>query len=77
MLQQKPRDAQIFSYSFNDKMEPWSRSYTKLTMPLILPAQVEKKGANRLIFLANPLILLVRQEGFEPPTYGLEVRCCA
>ena len=23
----------------------------------------------------NPLIYLVRLEGFEPPTYGLEVRC--
>ena len=23
----------------------------------------------------NPLILLARQEGFEPPTHGLEGRC--
>ena len=35
----------------------------------------KKKGVNQLIFLINPLILLVRPAGFEPATYGLEVRC--
>ncbi len=32
------------------------------------------KRVNRLKFPANPLIFLVRQEGFEPPTYGFVVR---
>ncbi len=32
-----------------------------------------KKGAGQ--DPANPLICMVRLEGFEPPTYGLEVRC--
>lgn len=32
-----------------------------------------KKGVKQ--FLLNPLILLVHQEGFEPPTYGFVVRC--
>ena len=32
-----------------------------------------KKGVKRKTL--NPLILLVRQAGFEPATYGLEVRC--
>ncbi len=34
-----------------------------------------KKGFNQLIVLAKPLILLVRPDGFEPPTPGFEVRC--
>lgn len=34
-----------------------------------------KKGVNQLMFLVNPLILLVRPDGFEPPTPGFEVRC--
>ncbi len=32
-----------------------------------------KKGVKRQSL--NPLILLVHQEGFEPPTYGFVVRC--
>jgi hypothetical protein len=35
----------------------------------------KRKGINQLNFPANPLILLVRPTGFEPVTYGLEVRC--
>ena len=34
----------------------------------------KNKGANQLVFLVNPLILLARPEGFEPPTHGFEVR---
>ncbi len=35
-------------------------------------SMLNKKG---LAESANPLILLARLGGFEPPTYGLEVRC--
>ena len=33
------------------------------------------KGVSRFIQTLKPLLLLVRLEGFEPSTNGLEVRC--
>ena len=36
-------------------------------------SSTNKKGA--AIMCRNPFIFLVRQEGFEPPTHGLEGRC--
>ncbi len=36
---------------------------------------VTQEGQRGQVTRPNPLILLARLEGFEPPTYGLEVRC--
>ena len=43
-------------------------------MSNIQGTNLKNKGVNQLIFLVNPLILLVRPEGFGPPTYGFVVR---
>ena len=34
-----------------------------------------EQSSRRLLLKANSFIFLVRQEGFEPPTHGLEGRC--
>ena len=52
------------SYSIN------STTNFSYDLPYGLPKY--KKGSSKTL---KPLISLVRQEGFEPPTHGLEGRC--
>jgi hypothetical protein len=56
--------------AYKKPIAPLFPSSFRLGLPKI--TQNTKRGQPHT---ANPLILLARLEGFEPPTHGLEVRC--